>query len=312
MERSSTSTGEQRRHQATWHAVVLHWGRLSDTAACLASIAPLGFDQILLVDGGTGAVELDQIAAAVPSVKLVHIAENLGYGAGNNVGLRMACRAGAEFVTVCNNDVIVEYPDLINDAETAFREGASVGVLSPQVFYRDGGWRVDPVNLRYERLVFGRLLGRGLGQPIGFPSILSPTLSFNGCCWLVPAGVLARAGFLREDLFLYHEELEYAVRVRQAGFWCAQVGAGRGRVLHRGGTTAGISPDQAYYNGRNQLLVLESFPPASRPGLRVLAMTRVGWMAFRCLKAGRVASAGQCIAGMVDGLRGRRGKRESG
>lgn len=310
MESPNNSHERLRRQQASWHAVVLHWGCTRDTADCLASIAPLGFDEIHLIDGGSGAPELDEIAASVPSVRLVRIGENQGYGAGNNVGLRMACEEGAEFVAVLNNDVIVEYPEMLDDAESAFRRCASVGVLSPQVYYERHGWQVDPVNLRFERLLFDRVLGRGRRQTADVTPSLAPTLTFAGCCWLAPTRVLARVGFLREDLFLYHEELEYAVRAREAGLVCAQVGTGRGRVLHRGGTTAGLSPTQAYYSGRNLILVLETFPPASRPKLLALAVARVGWMAARCVKAGRLKSAVECVRGLADGMRGRRGKRE--
>lgn len=92
---------------SSWHAVVLHWGSPDDTASCLASLDPLGFARVLLVDNGTGARELDDLAASRPNLKLVRNAENRGYAAGNNVGLRLALDGGADFVAVFNNDVVV-------------------------------------------------------------------------------------------------------------------------------------------------------------------------------------------------------------
>jgi GT2 family glycosyltransferase len=294
-----------------WHAVVLHWGNQDDTAACLASLDPLGFDRVLLVDNGTGARELDRFAASRPNLMLVRNAENKGYAAGNNMGLRLALAAGADFVAVLNNDVVVEYPRLLADAESAFRASESVGVLSPQVFFQQDGWHAQRVNLRFEKAVLGRIAGPNAGPPPVLPPPAVRSETFAGCCWMTPAPVLARVGLLREDFFLYHEELEYAVRLRQAGLFCAQVGVGMGRVLHKGGTTAGLSPVQAYYGARNLALLNESVPPSFRARLLVLACARVGWMVARCLASGRVRSAAESVRGLADGARGRRGRRDA-
>ena len=99
--------------------------------------------------------------------------------------------------------------------------------------------------------------------------------------------------------------------MRQAGLFCAQVGVGAGRVLHKGGTTAGLSPSQAYYGARNLVLLQESVPPSFRIRLLVLACARVGWMVARCLAAGRVRSAVESVLGLADGLRGKRGRRDA-
>jgi len=41
-------------------------------------------------------------------VELISSAENLGFCAGNNVGMEFAHRAGAEYFLILNNDTIVE------------------------------------------------------------------------------------------------------------------------------------------------------------------------------------------------------------
>jgi GT2 family glycosyltransferase len=242
-------------------------------------------------------------------VSVVRNDANGGYAAGNNVGLRIAREAGASHVAVVNNDVVVEYADLLADAESAFSEAGSLGVVSPQVFFRRDGWRPQPVNLRFERIVLDGAADGPLPPSGGLPPWLQATRTFAGCCWLAPVGVLDRVGYLREDLFLYHEELEYSLRLRRAGLGCAQVGVGRGRVLHAGGTTAGLSPVSAYYGARNLFLLLESVPASVRPRLGGAAVARVGWMAARSLAAGRFRSALACGEGLVAGLRGRRGQR---
>ena len=291
-----------------WRAVVVHFGRAEDTAACLASLAPLGFESVVLVDNGTGAPELDGLAAGYGTVRLERSAVNGGYAAGNNLGIRIACAEGADLIAVVNNDVVVEYPSILAEAERALGAAPSLGVLSPQVFYRRDGWRPVPVNLRFERALFGLARERRGGPVPAVPQVVAPTLTFSGCCWMAPAEVLRRIGPLREDLFLYHEEMEYALRLRREGFACGQIGAGTGRVLHAGGTTAGPTPNQAYYSGRNLVLVIAGLP-APRGLLLALAAARVVWMAARCVRAGRLRSAFDGFRGFADGLRGQRGPR---
>lgn len=293
--------------RACWHAVVLHWGRVEDTAACLDSLDALSFARVILIDNGSGAPALDALAAGRPGLRLVRQAENRGYAAGNNAGMRLALEGGAEFVAVVNNDAVLDYPRLLGDAETAFAAFAALGVLSPQVFFRKDGWHPQRVNLRFERAMM-KLVTRGLASSSPtFPAAVAPTETFAGCCWLVPTRVVRRIGPLREDLFLYHEELEYAVRLRLAGLRCGQLGRGGGRVLHGGGTTAGLSPEQAYYGARNLLLLRESLPPATMGRAFALACARAAWMAARCVASGRWRSAWACGRGLTAGLRRQRG-----
>jgi len=295
-----------------WHAVVLHWGRVEDTARCLASLAGVGFARVLLVDNGTAAPDLDEIARRGAGVELLRNAENRGYGAGNNVGLRAACAAGAEFVAVLNNDVAVEYPAMLADAERTFRAAASLGALSPPVFVRRGGWAEQAVESRFHRVLLARAVAGGGGRTPAAPPGAEATPTFAGSCWMAPVPVISRVGLLREDLFLYHEELDYGVRLRRAGFSCGRFGRGRGRVLHAGGTAAGMTPRQAYYCARNLPLLADGFSSPSRRRLLPAAALAALWLAARCAGVGRVGSAGAALRGLADGLRGRRGERSVG
>jgi GT2 family glycosyltransferase len=298
---TSSQTGSR------WYAVVLHWGRTEDTARCVLSLDTLGFQKVLVVDNGTGARELDDLAASRPALQLIRNAENRGYGAGNNVGLRAACEDGAEFVAVVNNDAVVEYPAMLSDAESVFRACASIGVLSPPVFFQRHGWVEQPVDARLHRALLSQA-AEGGPRP-AFPGSVVPTSTFAGCCWMAPAAILAKVGPLREDLFLYHEELEYSVRLRRAGLFCGRVGRGRGRLLHWGGTARSHSPEQAYFCGRNVVLLLEGFSRRARRRLRPVALATVARMVVRSLGSWQWQSAWEALHGLADGFRGRRGKR---
>lgn len=295
--------------QAPWYAVILHWGEIKDTAACLNSIAPLGFAKVVVVDNGTDATELADLVRGKARAQLVRRAANGGYAAGNNDGLRMAREEGAKFVAVLNNDATVEYPAMLGDAEAAFRDCALLGALSPTILVGSSRWAEQPVSSRFQGILLGHARGPQGPASATLPATLRPTPAFAGCCWMAPTKVFSEVGLLREDLFLYHEELEFAVRLKRAGFLCARLGADGGHICHRGGTALGLSPSQAYYCSRNLVRVLDGFPPHVRSILLAAAFGSAASLALRCLAAGRPLGAARCAQGFMDGLRGRRGER---
>ena len=293
-----------RRDGARWYAVVLHFGPVEDTRRCVASLDGLGFFRVLVVDNGTGAPELERLAAGRPWLRLIRNHENVGYGAGNNVGLHAACEEGAEFVAVVNNDVAVEYPAMLEDAAAAFHQCDAIGSLSPPVFLPRHGGAEQPGRSRFQRLLLAAAAAGSPAPRCGLPASVAVTPSFSGCCWMAPAAVLAEVGPLREDLFLYHEELEFAVRLRRAGRLCARIGSGRGCVFHWG-----TWPGQAYYLARNLVLLVDGFPLPARRRLLGAAAVSAAWLALRCLGDGRAQAAADAVRGFADGVRGRRGER---
>jgi GT2 family glycosyltransferase len=164
------------------------------------------------------------------------------------------------------------------------------------------------VSSRFQRMLLEQACSLNAAPPVSLPPTLQPTPAFAGCAWMVPTKVLSKVGLLREDLFLYHEELEYAVRLKRTGFLCGRLGAGGGQVRHWGGMAEGLSPSQAYYSSRNLVRLLDGLPPAVRPRLLAAATGSVVWRALRCLAAGRPLSAANCARGLVDGFRGARGE----
>ncbi len=78
----------------------------------------------------------------------------------------------------------------------------------------------------------------------------------NGCCMMVRAEVLARVGLIDERFFLIHEESDFCLRARQAGFKCGVMA--EALVWHKGSSSFKRSGKrwQRYYDARNLYLLL--------------------------------------------------------
>lgn len=116
-------------------------------------------------------------------------------------------------------------------------------------------------------------------------------------------------GPMREDYFLYCEEVEWFLRGRTKGM---RLGfAPEARVLHMAGTTTGsheafnrMPKTPVYLNERNRILVTRDLWPAMTP---VVALGALGVIAARFGRRGAWRQMGFALAGWMAGLANRRG-----
>jgi len=88
----------------------------------------------------------------------------------------------------------------------------------------------------------------------------------NGCAMMIGAPVFRRIGLIDERFFLIHEESDFCLRARQAGFGCGVLN--QGLVWHKGSSTFKLSGKrwQRYYDARNLALLLRKHQASHRPG----------------------------------------------
>jgi GT2 family glycosyltransferase len=256
-----------------------------------------------VVDNGSTDGSADAVAERFPEVELIRVGVNLGFAAGNNVGIRRALERGADWVLLLNNDATVE-PGLVEALEAAAAARPDAGVLACKVLFADSG------RLWYAGASFDPLLGRSSHEGFGErdePGELGDTGRATGAAMAVSRAAIEAAGLLDEELFLYAEDLEWCLRIREAGF--AIVFVPDARVRHRVSASAGGagSPTTLYYETRNVLAVVERHRPLPR-GLT--GARRAAVVAPRVLLAARrPASAWAAVRGWRDYRRGRMGRR---
>lgn len=284
-------------------AVVLSWNGREDTLACLESLRGI---ETVCVDNGSTDGSADAVAERFPDVELIRTGVNLGFAAGNNVGIRRALDRDADWVLLLNNDALVE-DGIVEALERAASARPDAGVLACKVLFADSGrvWfsgaSFDPILGRSRHTGFG-----GTDEP-GEPGELGDTVRATGTGMAVSRAAIERAGLLDEELFLYAEDLEWCLRIEAAGF--AIVYVPDARVRHRvSASTGGAgSPTMSYYETRNMLAVVERHRPLPRgaTGLR-----RALVVAPRILQnVRRPQSAYAAVRGWRDYRRGRMGRR---
>lgn len=239
--------------------VVVTYNSADDIKACLSSLHESGSAlriQTIVVDNGsvdgTAATLSGWKSAPGPTPGLrfdsVLNSRNLGYTRAMNQGLGLAV---GQKVLFLNPDTRVEQGAL--ETLAGYLGGhPEVGVVAPQLRNPDG--TVQPSCRRFPRRrdLFLELLG--------LPRLLPGVLRLNrwkmgefdhrelrevdqpqGACWMTRAEVLATVGLLDDRFPMFFSDVDWCMRVRQAGWKI--VFLPEARVVHRKG--ASVYPNRA-------------------------------------------------------------------
>jgi len=236
-----------------WALVLNH--READAALrLLGSLRKMRYSalDVLVLDNDSGAgdvTRLEQVA------EVVGTGANLGYGGGNNVGIRMALERGADFVWILNPDVDPPRRSLRRLVKT-MEEEPGIGVLGVRLLegradistvQSEGGRIVWEAGGRSELIDRGRRVSRRDGAGVRDVDFVP------GSAMLIKSAVFEKAGLLPEDYFMYFEETEFCIRVAEAGFRIAV--DTRVQIGHLSGRSVGLPSEvYLYYFIRNRLL----------------------------------------------------------
>lgn len=227
--------------------LVLNWNQPAATCACLESLrrADLCGAEIILIDNGSRDGSAEIFRALDPPPRLLALPENLGYAGGNNAGLRLALAEGAERVLVLNNDTLVT-ADFLPTLLRAMDETPRAAAVCAAVHRAD---RPDMLNVAFSEVRFGdrnavqlkgvnALPGEGFDRRREVEAVV-------GCCLLFDAAALREVGLFDEAYFAYHEDIDWSLRARRAGW--TLVYEPFARVYHQtsGSTTLAELPEGA-------------------------------------------------------------------
>jgi GT2 family glycosyltransferase len=252
--------------------VPVNYNGTEDTRKCLRSLAALSAPaRVVLVDNASHPDPTPALRAEFPAVHVVRNGANLGWSGGNNTGIRFALARGADHVVLLNNDTTVA-PDLVTRLLAAFAAHPRCGVIGPVIRYMDEPDTVMTDGVTFNPPGFPGFFRR---QPVpertADPPAVDETDIVNGCCMMVRADVFRRVGPIDDRFFLIHEEADFCLRARRAGFACGVLA--EPLVWHKGSTSFKRAGKrwQRYYDTRNLLMLVRAHRHASGRGAAAYA-----------------------------------------
>lgn len=207
--------------------------------------------RVLAVDSASSDGTPDLIRTAFPQVELIACEENLGFTRGNNLALRRLGAEGDEAalpraVYLLNPDTITQ-PGATRALFDALFAAPDVGMVGARLSYGDGRFQHGAFMFPGLRQIWaeffptpGRFLeGRFNGR---YPRALyAGDVPFEvdftlGATMMLRREVIQQTGILDEGFFMYCEEVDWAWRIRRAGWRILLVPTAH--VVHLGGQSS--------------------------------------------------------------------------
>jgi GT2 family glycosyltransferase len=182
--------------------------------------------EILLCDNASADGTVDAVRKCHPDVAVIQNKKNLGFAAGNNPGIT---RARGRYILLLNSDTEVS-PGAIASMIRFMDAHPCAGAATCKLVLSDGsmdpachrGFPTPWVSFTYltklERLfpktkVFGEY-----HQGYKDLSVAHEVDCISGAFFMVRREVIRRVGLLDEDYFMYAEDIDWAYRIRKAGY----------------------------------------------------------------------------------------------
>ena len=191
-----------------------------------AKVSTAGLDyEIIVVDNNSGDGVEQMLRENFPEVKFIQSGANLGFAAGNNLGIKEAV---GKYVLVLNPDVTV----LNSSIEKMFKfmeENQQVGIVGPKLINPDGSYQIScrtfqtPKLILYRRTPLGKL-------PFAQKQLKAHLMTdfdhlgnkevdwFLGACMLLRKEAIDKVGLFDERFFMYLEDMDLCRRMWQQDY----------------------------------------------------------------------------------------------
>ncbi len=238
---------------ATVLTVVLNWRTADMTlrAVAAAEVAMRAIDgSITVIDNDSGDGSFEKMTAALQDnarVRVVQSGRNGGFGAGNNVGIRLGLPDGSrpDFVYILNSDAFPA-SDAIRHLVDYLQSHENVGLVGSYISGADSEdhvtcFRFPTIASEFEGAARTGPISRLLAHrkvPLGVPAVSGPVDWLAGASMMIRDTVVQSVGLFDETFFLYFEETDLCRRARRAG-WATHF-VRESRVEHIGSVSTGM------------------------------------------------------------------------
>ncbi len=206
-------------------AVIVGYNTRHFLPACLETLLAIEHPRLMViyVDNQSTDGSLELVRRSFPSVMAIDSGGNLGYCGGNNVGIKHALDAGAEFILIQNPDTSVYNAGYIAKMIAYLDEHPAVGAVGPLVYLREPG-QIQNTILNWPSIsgsIDSVLSGTridGVGGRSAATRIATAVPVLNGCCFLVRSRTLREVGLYDPEFWCYVDEVDWNWRAEQRGW----------------------------------------------------------------------------------------------
>ena len=211
--------------------IILNYNTAGLLKTCLSAVLESnGFEgkelEIVVVDNNSSDNSVEMVRKEYPDIKLIRNKKNLGFSAGNNIGIK---NSSGKFLTLLNSDTLVE-PDSLISVLKAMENDRSIGAATCLLQMADG--KIDPASHRgfptpwnslsyflgFEKLFPNSRFFGGYHQSWKNLKVPHEVDCISAAFMMVSGEVIDKVGLLDERFFMYGEDIDWCLRIKEAGF----------------------------------------------------------------------------------------------
>lgn len=241
------------------YIVIVSYRNFRDVEVCLKSLEKINKKNLVLktiiVDNSTRGFPADKLKKLFPAVWYLSNQKNIGFGAANNIGIRLALKNKADYILLLNPDTKADYDKDFLPKMTKFMESnPRVGAVGPCL--------VHPVleKIYYD---YGGYVNKKLARASHLNQVKKSKQKFfwrdfvSAACMLAKADVFQKVMF-DERYFLYLEDVDFCMQLKQNEYKIANLSTAY--VWHRGSTSVS-EKEKILYSWKSSLLFSKKWTP---------------------------------------------------
>jgi len=228
---------------------------------------------ILVVDNGSSDDSVEFLRQRYPDVKIVRSKENLGFGRGNNFGVYKYPNYDA--YVFLNNDISVE-SNWIQELVSVVNGKEKVGAVGCKMLYsnqKDGKYIINSAGIELDEHYLGYDRYDGEEDSEKF-NVVEEVDALCGGALLVTKQAWDKVGGFNSRMFMYYEDVDLSLRIRDFGFKLYYCGKSTVYHDHMGSTSVLGSFKRNYMSMKNRDISI-----GSRLGFLV-GLTETIWYIF--------------------------------
>lgn len=217
--------------------VIVSWNTRDLLRDCLKSVAASEgvTTQVVVVDNASSDGSAEMVQREFPDVKVITNADNAGYPKANNQGFRLLgfdrdCGDSAPRYALALNPDTVLPPSALREMVAYMDADETRGVAGPKLVMLNGALDLacrrsfpTPEISFYRMVGLSKLFPRSrrfgrYNMTFLDPDIETEVDSVVGAFMLVRRDAISRVGLFDETFFMYGEDLDWAYRIKQAGW----------------------------------------------------------------------------------------------
>ena len=284
--------------------IIVNWKQYQLTKLCLYSLQKIKYDnyQIILIDNESNPKELKKIKNQFDKIITFPNQKNLGFTGANNIGIEYAIKNDFEYVMLINNDTEVE-KNFINPLIELLEKNQNFGAAQPLIlnyYNRNKVWSA------------GGFLNKFFGYTymIKSPEGIKKNIDWiTGCCFFLRTDVIKKIGLLDENFFAYYEDVDWSIRIKNAGYDLAFV---KSSIIYHHGSKSSknesnegtLSPFVHYLNIRNHIFLLRKNKDVfNSVGVLFFQFFKIVSYSVYFIVRVRINKLNMVYKGLIDGLK---------